>query len=747
MSGVKASMYYRPVIAAAAMVATPWCPAFSQTVPAPADAPQAESSPSKGDLMVGDIVVTAQKRSQNIQRVSVAVSAIGKDGLAMLGRQDISAITSQIPNVQANTYSATQVVFNIRGVSQNDFADSQEAPIAFYNDEVYVASLGAISGQNFDLERVETLRGPQGSLFGRNATGGLVQVFSAKPTKSLEGYGTLTIGSYGQISSEAAISGPLSDWLRGRLAFSSNHNDGYLSNSVGPKKGYTDFYAVRAQLEGDSGESGKLLLKFQALRNDHDSAGLYGHTTAVPNQYGVGAPVGANEDPYGTCPGCDAFGYKDPTNNPYVSNTQDPGLFNRTYLTGTARYTQDFAFATLTSITDYQSLKKRYRDDDDGGPLDLFVYESDQTLSQFSQEVRLNGDSGGVNWTVGGYLFHLNTNNRYVADFKVFPLRQNYSTHIITNSEAIFGQVEYPLTDNIIVIGGARYSWERKTLDYVAGADGVDISFVNPDNSPDIARRSFRNYSGKIGIDYKPNEFVLLYASVNRGNKAGGFGTLSSLPADLSRMTYGEEILTSYEGGFKLTLMDRRMRFNGGIFHYVYDGYQAYSIIENSQFITNNKARITGVETELGGTLGDGFTYNIFGTYLDAKVFDIAMPSGDILTRRMPQAPKWSVGGMARYEWEQFAGKLAVSTNWKWNSSLYFDAFNSPIGYQKAYATGDVRIEYKPNDYPIELAVFVQNVTDKKYLTYSTDLSFISVAQHVFGKPRWFGGSVTVRIP
>lgn len=710
-----------------------------------ADEPKEKTSAVES-TEIGEITVTAQRRVQNIQKVGVAISAIGADGLASLGRQDISAITNQIPSVQANTYSATQVVFNIRGVSQNDFADSQEGPVAFYNDEVYVASLGAISGQNFDLERVETLRGPQGSLFGRNATGGLVQVFTAKPSRELEGFGTLTVGSYGQISTEAAISGPVNDSVRARLSISTNHNDGYLSNDQGRDKGYTNFYAGRLQLAADVGPSTTLLVKGQLLRNANDSAGLYGHTTTIQNEFGVGAPVGPNDNPYGTCNGCDLFGYKDANDDIYVSNTNRLGVFDRTYYSATARLTHDFGFATLASITDYQNLKKLYQDDGDGSPNDIFTYDSRQQLEQWSEELRLSGETSGINWTVGGYLFRLKTANQYVADFPLFFDRLDYYTDIRTQSEAVFGQVEYPFSNVFSAIVGARYSWERKTLDYGVSDNGVLNTVVNRITHPEISSKTFNNYSGKVELDFKPSNSALFYVSANRGTKAGGFGTLGYVPPDIDRINYGEEILTNYEGGFKLTLFDRKLHFNGSIFHYDYDGYQAYSVIGTTQFITNKDARIDGVELQIDGRVSDALTFSLFGTYLDAKVRDIAMPTGERLSRRMPQAPKWSFGGMARYEWNVGSNEMALQTDWKWNSTQYFDTFNSPISLQKDYAIGNIRAEFKPSKAPFDIAVFVQNVTDQKYLVYSTDLSFISLAQHVFARPRWVGASITFKL-
>ena len=712
---------------------------------------QAQTSPvaaqTDAPTETGEIVVTAQKREQNIQKIGASISAIGSEGLKSIGKQDITALTNLIPSVQANQYSPTLTVFNIRGVSQNDFSDSQEAPIAFYNDEVYVAPLGAISGQNFDLERIEVLRGPQGTLFGRNATGGLIQIISAKPTSSLDGYATVTIGSYGQIGTEAAISGPLTDTIRARFAFTSNNNNGYIHNLNGGNLGNSKFYGGRAQIEADVGSGGKLLLKGQLLRNDHEAGGPYSYIGASPGQFGLGQPIGPNDNPFGTCNGCDLDGYKKTSSDPFTANVNTRGDFNRTYYTGTARYTQAIGAVTLTSITDYQRLEKDYVEDTDATPIDFFRYQTRQRSNQFSQELRLNGDDGGFHWVLGGYYFSLDTRNGYHVTLPVFADQLDYFTRTRTHSEAIFGQVEYPVTSTISLIGGARYSWEQKRLNYSIFDLGVPYADITPENRPDIAKKQFNNYSGKIEVDFKPSNDVLLYASVNRGTKGGGFGTLGYVPPDLSRIPYDQEVLTNYEGGFKLTLLDRKMHLNGSLFHYDYKNYQAYSAIGLSQFITNNRARVNGVELEVNGNPFPGLTYQLFETYLDAKVFDLTLPDGTVAnSRSLPQAPRWSGGGMLRYGFQALSGELALETDWKWNSSQYFSAFNAPIDRQRPYALGNVRIEYKPKNAPIDLAFFVQNVTDKHYLVYSLDLSSLGFANQVYGRPRWFGGTVTVHI-
>ncbi len=696
---------------------------------------------------LGDIVVTAQKREQNIQNVSLAISALGREGLADLGRQDISALAAKLPSLQVLAFSPTLTVFNIRGVSQNDFADTQEAPIAFYNDEVYISALGAIAGQTYDLERVEMLRGPQGTLFGRNATGGLVQIITAKPTRDLTGFLTVTGGSYGQFATEGAISGPLSETLRARLSFTTEHRGGYIDNAAGKDLGNARFYAGRLQLAGDVGAGGSFTLKIQGMRNDDErNGGLYSHRSAVANADGLGEYVGPNENPFGTCNGCDLFGYVQAGSDPFEVSFDGPNSFSRTYWSGTLRYEQDLGGITLTSITDYQYLKKRYGEDGDMSPAPIFLYYTAQDLDQYSQELRLSGDSDTLNWVVGGYGIKIISDNNYNTDLSAIGLDEVYGGRLKTTSFAAFGQVEYSLSDQFSLVGGARYSYDRKVLDFTHAENGVVDFTFNRASVGNLARQVSKDYSGKIGINYKPNDDTLIYASVNRGIKGGGFGTPAFNPGDLTTIPFNKEVLTDYEGGVKLTL-GRNTHLNMSAFYYDYKDYQAFELVGLALAVRNKDATIKGLEFEFNTRPVEGLYLSTFATYLDSKVEDVTLPSGRVADTRMPQAPEFSAGGLVRYEMPLGEGKLALQTDWKYDSSQYFSTFNAPVDRQGGRVIGNARISYTSGDRNWDAAIFVTNLTDKHYKLYNLDLSLpFGFTQQTYARPRWFGASITRRI-
>lgn len=723
----------------------------------------------------GEIVVTAQKREQSVQKIGIAVTALGKDALAAIGRQDVTALAGQVPDLEVNQYSPTITVFNIRGVSQNDFTDAQEAPIAFYDDEVYIASLGAITGMNFDLDRAEVLRGPQGTLFGRNATGGLVQFVSAKPTARPDAFLTLTTGSYGQFASEGALSGPVSDTVRARLSFTTNDAGGYIRNTIGPSLGNAKFYALRAQIAADFSPNDKLVVKVQTLRNDHErNAGLYSWAATYPDpgnhllgNYAANVPGGNPGAPYTGAPqGADANGYTNTSGSPFVQSEDRVPYFNRTFWDVSARYTHAMGWGELTSISDYQHLTKDYGEDSDMSPNNVFNYDTHQHLYQLSEELRLSGRTPTLTWVAGLYGLEIHTTNQYqvVSPPAAYPGigTLNYGGSQDTTSFAGFAQLEYAIVPKLSVIGGLRYSHDRKHFEFQDYANGV-LQFDWATTIPDVAAlryATFSNWSGKAEIDWKPDSTTLVYASVNRGTKAGGFGTVSSPgpytdSAAVSAATgsplvqsipFGQEVLTNWEGGFKLTLFNRTTHFNGSVFYYNYKGYQAFQNVGVNQYISNHQAYEHGAELEFNTRPVKDLYLGLFATFLSSKVKAIALPDGTFADRELPQAPPFAAGWQVHYQFAIGGGVLGLGTDWKYEARSYFETNNAPDDYEPHRAIGNARVTYAIHDGKIELAGFVNNLTDKWYRVYNLDLSgLLGASNQTFARPRTWGASLTVR--
>ena len=340
-------------------------------------AQQAETT--AGTVPFDEIVVTAQRREQSIQDVGISVTPLGEETLQNLNINTATDIVRAVPGLKMNAYSSSQVVFNIRGVAQNSYGDEQEPPVAVYQDDSYSSSINLASFPVFDLARVETLRGPQGTLFGRNATGGAIQFISQKPTKEFEGYATATFGRFNQKIVEGAISGPFSDRWQGRLAFVSNQDDGFIKDiSPGQKdRGANDHYALRGQLAWQPTDGTNVNLILRYLRADKErQAGLYSHEPACPNAQRQGEFTPATLDcPFwGGGPGATGTGFQNPDiipsrgGDPWATEETSLSYVDRTIKAATLRVDSQIGDFDFVSITDYQDADKFYIEGGDASP-------------------------------------------------------------------------------------------------------------------------------------------------------------------------------------------------------------------------------------------------------------------------------------------------------------------------------------------------------------------------------------------
>ncbi|MCE7795152.1 TonB-dependent receptor [Sphingobium sufflavum] len=709
-------------------------------------APASPSAASPGAASA-EIVVTAQKRPQRAADVGIPMAVLDRGGLSLVTGQDETALARQLPGVRVQSFSPSITIFNIRGVSQNDYSDAQEGPIAFYEDEVYVSVAGAIAGRAFDLERVEVLRGPQGTLFGRNATGGLIHYVTARPTDRPVAQASLTFGSYGQVASEGALGGPLTDRLRARLSWSLNRHDGFIDNSAGPDVGNSRFYAGRLQLAADVGDGDLLSIKVQGLRNDREtSAGYYSHRAAAPDALGLGRYLGASQDAFGTCAGCDALGYREPDDDPFTVAFNDPILFDRTLGEIMGRYDATLGAVRLTVLLDYQHLAKDYAEDSDMSPVTLLTAANQQRLDQWFGEVRLSGEGRGVRWLAGVNGLHIASDNHYVIDAaNSAGLLADYGGRQTIRSAAVFGQAEVDLTPRLTLIAGARFTHDTKTYHFSHSLNGIRDLLIDPVTVPALAHRDFTDWSGKFQLDYRPVPGVLLYAGVDRGTKSGGFSAPAILPQDPAAIGFEPERLTSWSAGAKASFWQGRATLALAAFHYDYDRYQAFENADGFVLSVRNKdARIDGVEVEGEVRPLDGLSVGGSAAWLWSKVRNVILPSGAILDRQMPNAPRFSGTAHARYDWRVPGGTASLATGWRHESGQYLTPFNAAVDHVPAHLVGDVRLAWQGSASPLGFALFVNNVTDRRYRLFDIDFSQnFGFVQSSFARPRWIGFSIS----
>jgi iron complex outermembrane receptor protein len=730
----------------------------------------------------GEIVVTAQRREQKLQDVGIAITALTGAALKENGVTNASDLTRIVPTLKMNAYSSAQVVFNIRGVSQNDYGDQQEPPVAVYQDDSYSSSINLASFPTFDLARVEVLRGPQGTLFGRNATGGAVQFISNQPTRTLQGYATATVGRYGQIVTEGAISGPISDTMQVRLAGIRDRDKGYIDNiNPGYKAiGANNHWALRGIVAWQPTPDIDTTLTLRYLRAPRErQAGLYSLVAACPNAQFQGEVLGADESCgyWGSGPGETGAGYRNDAINPerggtpYKTASTEPSFVDRRNFGATLKIQAKLSDAvSLVSITDYQHGKKFYNEDGDASPAQGIYFYQRSKIDQASQEVRLNADLGVNQLTVGafGMMIDGDYTGKYSDLFYGYDPLAAFSQK--TRSFAVFAQDEFAVTDRIKLIGGLRYWHDKKTGSYFGSepSTGVSIIFnrdqiaygafgvIQPSDGITTttadATPTFSGLTARAEVDYKPADHVLLYASYNRGSKSGGFtfGTGTPFPgaevATLNGIPYRPEKLDDYELGAKMTLMPGTTLNLAG-FYYVYHNYQAFAQYGAVQTVVNMQARSKGVEAEFTTRPVQGLMLQLSGTFLDTNVRDVTLPDlTTIQDHDLPQSPGFSGNALARYEFPVARGMASVQVDAQHSGKFCFTVLCAPVERESAYTVANARIGFSGPGDMWSVAFFLTNIFSEKYRVYGYDNSlFDGTASGVYAKPRVWGLTGTVR--
>lgn len=762
-----------------------------------------------------ETIVTAQKREQNLQDVGISVTAFSNDQIKNLGFTNTTDIVHQTPSLSLYEFSPTLTVYNLRGVSQNSFADSLEAPVAVYVDGAYVSSMGALNGQLFDIERVEVLRGPQGTLYGRNATGGLIHYISQAPTEQFEAYGELTIGNYDLVEVSGSVSGPLGESVRGRLAAKYTEQDGYLEwqrseDSSGDLQVHEDIrdsygknaIALKAALEFDVSDSVLATWRINYSEDDDVPSGAYVRSVAAPDpETGLGV-------------------YVEESDEPFEFNADIEGFFDRDLLSTTLQFDVEVSDSIeFVSITNYMDMDKSYGEDTEGlasgfpaavfdtfyvdnegqpitvqsffpgqpagADLPVFNFRTDQQFSQISQEFRFSGDTDSLLWQAGFYYLDIDTENEAEVyglaawwtggPASNFQPSQRAATNwdVTTETWSVFGQVEFLLTDNLTLTTGLRWTEDEKENDFysryetkdgvvlqeevdtgtsfpiqpVCYSDRIDDRCQDDERDRD-AQDDYSDWAGKIQLDWNINEDILAYFGVSKGIKGGNWSAPAFPDAinlgGIDRLAHDEETLYAYEGGVKSTLLDGLIRINVAAFYYDYQDYQAFSLINFNQNISNNDAEITGAELEVFASPWEGWDFMLGAAFLDTDVEGVETPNGTIIDTEMPQAPEFSANGLARYEFPVSSGSVAAQIDFTYTGGHWMEVTNAPVDDEDSYFLANARLSYYSSERQWRVAAWVKNIGNEEYRIYALDVAGAPspFVNDVYGSPRTYGLTV-----
>jgi iron complex outermembrane recepter protein len=696
------------------------------------DVAEASTAEQAQESLPGDIVVTARRRAESLQDVPIAISAFGAEALSNLQADQLSGIQYATPNLYLDQGDAGNAVIYIRGVGQNDSLAFADPGVGVYVDDVFIARSQAAFLEIFDVERIEVLRGPQGTLYGRNTIGGAIKFVSTRPTSELSGYFEGGIGNFGFVTAKGRVSGPIAgDTLKGKVAFAYTRRNGYAQNDfTGQDDGDVQTIAGRASLLFEPTPDLEFLLSGDVRIDRPDTSRSPVRETPITG-FANGGLV--------TFPAA---------TDPYRVETNANGLNDQTGY-GFALTTRWRASdrLTLESITAYRHFDFDLNLDTDGSPLPILDILLLQRQKQFSQELRLTyQEPAGFSVTGGLYYFHdddttfsgVDNGAATLFGFPVtifgFPTSSLAETRQTTDSYAVFADATYDLTPRLSVSAGARYTWEnrrsgrlfenffdpavstiRATPPFLAGA-GIA-------GTPISGSASFEAFTPRASVSFKAADDVLVYASASRGFKSGGFDGRAN--TDFGFRPFRPEYVWSYEGGAKTSWMDGRLTLNAAIFYNDYTDVQVTSFGSDpvtgvfvSQFTNAASARTYGAELELAARPDSRLTITGSLGLLDAAYRRFDILEGGVVTdasdRRVVNAPDFnaSIGATWRAPVTNSLA-LTLHADAAYRSEVATEITDSPVLRQPGYERINAFAAIGAIDDSWQLRAGVENLTDR----------------------------------
>ena len=699
---------------------------------------------TESDLMLEEITVTATRRAENLQNIGIAISAFRGEFLETRGivdTADLGIVTTSLIVAKASGSGFTGLV-SIRGVSQNDFTAHLESPNAFYIDGIYQPFASTGVQQFYDVERIEVLKGPQGTLFGRNATGGLLNVFTRDPSNEFGGYLIAGIASYDQIDIKGGISIPLSETLKARVAFLRTRHDGYYKNlnPDGVDLNSDNTEAIRVKLFYTPNERLTVRLNLDYYHVDYIGAG--GNWTVPAGQdpvtgLGFNLPI---DTPFALGGGTAL--------QPFQTSANFAGGYFRETWGASAIIRYDFDEISFSSITSYADAESLYEEDNDQTFADVATFHQESSNTSFSQEFRLHKDNGQFRWNAGVYFLDVNGEYFNRLNFAVADADLNVNYDIDAKSYSAFAQGSWDFAEKFTLTVGGRVVREEKTYFQVfecisATAASFCPAFGGPGTiggaSPLSNKHNETDWVGRLQLDYQANANLLLYASVNRGYKGFNYNAnmIGNVPLD-QLIPEGEHLL-ALETGIKHGFWGGRARLNAAVFYYDYTNYHAFDLSNLSPTLFNADAEIYGAEADLTFNLGSGWLTSLGMTLLHARVFDVPISGLGKVTRDVAQSPDFSILASVEKSAETKIGLVTAIVNAVYYADQFAQISNAPNTLIETYNTVNARVIIEPYDYDISVTFYVRNALDNTKSNYAYDLSGAGYTQLSIVTPRIWG--------
>ena len=743
--------------------------------------------------------MTARRREESIQSVPVAVSAVGGAELTAEGLTDLVQLGTKMPGLTVspgNGAGSSTPLFAIRGLSQQELTILADPSVTTYMGDIVYARAQGINSAMFDLDRVEVLKGPQGTLFGRNTTGGAIVIRPAQPSKTDEGMAALTFGNHGAAMFEAMANLALGDRAQLRVAGVIDQDDGYIEDIItGRSVNETDTQASRVSLAAQPTDKLDTLFVYNRFTEDDGGTGtfIYDVNTATNATGGYTSTIcGAGPSALGWG-SCTQLLADQQARGPFKVQSGAPAFTKiETWdLTNTTSYAISDSL-TVKNIVGYRSVDNHNYEDTDGTPWPVLSIERIDTFTQWSEELQLLGSTEKLDWIVGAYWFNEEGSNQGLSmtaqrepapgntdAYGIEPLPRGFNSWSNTwvegdnTSKALFAQGTWRFTDRWSVTAGARYTTDEKTA-VIRNQTGdltgpttcrftvdTDGNPATPEVRPAIAdcqlplSEDFSEPTWNVSLEYKPTDAMLYYLAHRHGYRSGGFGARAATEQGLER-TFEPETVDDIELGAKVdwSIGGRQaLRTNLALFYSDYQDIQRLLTDPNTVPVTTvttnaGKAEISGAELELTWWPTDSLELSGWYAYTDAKFTEFTAPDGrDLSIFPFSRAPENVASASIDYTLplDTSQGTVSVGASY-WYTSEYSssDDFH-PSVMVDGYSLVNLRADWKSAfGGPIDVGFYVRNATDEEYeLTILNIYTSLGFDARTPGEPRNYGVRAT----
>ncbi|MBL4639714.1 MAG: TonB-dependent receptor [Kordiimonadaceae bacterium] len=744
-------------------------------------APALAQESDTADFALEEIIVTARKRAEGLQDAPISISAFTDRGIEQRQIQVISDIAPFTPsltfeNAAPISGNSSVAIMFIRGVGQVESIPTVDLGVGLYVDGVYFArSVGGVLDL-LDVERVEVLRGPQGTLFGRNTIGGAISITTRKPQNEISGHARVQYGTDNHILPSASLNVPLSDNVYLNVSASYNSQDGYVEKANGQKTGDQDRFSSRAHLRMLPSDTVEINLIADMTRertngaayvlSDTNTVGFYalnpdGSDTPFPNdQKSAVFPFFHNIVLNGaTCAGGPPPVVTPPANaqcygDHFISegldeDASDLFTFSNLDIFGLSLQVDwELGSVDFKSITSYREARAEYNLDQDHSPVDLAAVATASDQWQATQEFQLLGSAldDRLSWIFGAYFFKEKATS---IETIVFPVA-NFQSGGRTNNDSIasFGQATYDLNDRLSLTAGLRYTRDEKRFapDQFVVSSLIGIPGGTPLLPSGEVSRTFDRWTPMVNLRYTVNDDLMTYFTYSEGFKSGGY-TQRVFPPLPEVASFDPEVVKTFEGGFKAEFLDGRARLNGALYRTNYNDVQVtVQDVSVAPIILNAaKARIWGGELEMMAVLAPGLIIEAGVGYINAEFIETA-PGSQVTTQdKLIKTPKWTTSVGLSYE-VPLEGDWSMTprVDWSYRARTENNSINSPQASQPAYHLLSAGITFENEDSGWSVLARVKNLTDERFITgaFSDDIS-LGLTELVLDRGRQW--SVTLR--